>query len=596
MHIRQFIFVINLLVLPQFVYPQVEIISLDPPQNALSVPKNANLTAVLNIDPDLTTVVDSNIVVFAKRTGSHFGTLTYNVMNKTLKFDPDKNFLAGERVTVTLTNNIKGVSGESFRGFSWHFTVQTFAADHFEFVFKGEWPAGQASYFDATDLNNDGFPDLVAADFLADKVYLYLNDQQGHFYFHKSVLQGQGNIFSMIQFRDFNRDGLTDIYVDTQHLLLMNLSNTDFQITRPKAFSQLLAGYDFIADYDNDGYSDIVISLFQRDSLWVYKGFGKENFQFQYHLPLPATGRPSNPAEGTFDMNSDGQIDLIAQIFDYNLDSIFVLLNTGALNFDTGVIYDSQKRITSGDQYTNDLDNDGDLDHAVFGATRSEKSKFFMFNDGSGQFEFGNAKPFETYTTVSGGDFDTDGDIDLVAGWGKVIQVRPSWISEGYISILKNQGNQNFVLEREMLIGEGIGKIMFLDIDRDDDLDIVGMNGTTRGRNILWLENTFTTQIDDNQEASIVENFRLNQNFPNPFNGSTMISYTIQYQTPVILNIYDTNGKEVKTLVNQIQNSGTYYVPWNGSNKSNREVSSGIYIVQMQAGKFVDLRKVLLLK
>lgn len=575
-------------------FAQLDVTSLDPPQNALSVLKNTNLMATFNFPVDESTVVDSNIVVFAERTGTHFGALRYDATSQTLRFDPDKDFLAGERVTVTLTNKMRGAAGESFRGFTWHFTVKTTAVENFDFVFRGEWAAGQASYFDATDLNNDGYPDLVAADWFSDRVFLYLNDQKGNFYFLKTIMQDQGNIFSMVQFRDFDRDGLTDILVDSKHIFLMNQANNDFKLVKPEIFNELLAGYSLLADYDNDGHSDLVLSLFKRDSLWVYKGLGETDFQFQYYQPLPETGNPSNPTEGTFDINNDGQIDLIAQLFAYSRDSLIVFFNNGNLTFKTDSIYDPIKRIISGDQYTNDLDNDGDMDHAVFGSPKSDESYYLMINDGSDQFDFRGASLFQPKTSVFGGDIDADGDIDLVSGWGKVLQVMP-WISEGYISLLRNEGNQKFTITDEIQFGEGIGKVVFLDIDRDDDLDIVGLNFTTLGRNIFWMENTIGTAVRDEASNSPGE-FVLEQNYPNPFNASTMISYSIPYQTMVILKVYDTNGKEVRTLVERNQNAGVYRIQWKGINNFGREVSSGIYVIQMQAGRFNTAKRTLLLK
>ncbi|MEO8513220.1 MAG: T9SS type A sorting domain-containing protein [Ignavibacteria bacterium] len=65
---------------------------------------------------------------------------------------------------------------------------------------------------------------------------------------------------------------------------------------------------------------------------------------------------------------------------------------------------------------------------------------------------------------------------------------------------------------------------------------------------------------------------KLTQNYPNPFNPSTIISYTVNDYSNISIRVYDINGKEVKTLVNTFQNTGTYSVNFNASN-----LSSGIY-------------------
>jgi Secretion system C-terminal sorting domain len=90
--------------------------------------------------------------------------------------------------------------------------------------------------------------------------------------------------------------------------------------------------------------------------------------------------------------------------------------------------------------------------------------------------------------------------------------------------------------------------------------------------------------------------FQLFQNYPNPFNPTTAIRYTISNAEPihdlsVQLKIYDMLGKEVATLVDKQQSPGNYEVEFNGNN-----ISSGIYYYQIKIGKFVETRKMILLK
>ena len=81
------------------------------------------------------------------------------------------------------------------------------------------------------------------------------------------------------------------------------------------------------------------------------------------------------------------------------------------------------------------------------------------------------------------------------------------------------------------------------------------------------------------------------QNFPNPFNPSTIISYKLSEQTNVVLKIYDILGNDVATLVNESKPAGSYEVEWNASN-----LPSGVYIYQLVAGTNIQLKKMLLLK
>ena len=87
------------------------------------------------------------------------------------------------------------------------------------------------------------------------------------------------------------------------------------------------------------------------------------------------------------------------------------------------------------------------------------------------------------------------------------------------------------------------------------------------------------------------------QNYPNPFNPSTTIGYQIpEDNTRVQIVIYNMTGQIVKTLVDQNQNAGVYKIVWNGTNNSGMRVSSGVYFYRFAAGKFVQVKKLLLLK
>jgi len=87
----------------------------------------------------------------------------------------------------------------------------------------------------------------------------------------------------------------------------------------------------------------------------------------------------------------------------------------------------------------------------------------------------------------------------------------------------------------------------------------------------------------------------LNQNYPNPFNPETQISYRIANSGLVKLKVYDSLGREVANLVNEIQSSGTHTVKFN-STVNNQSLPSGVYYYQLQAGQFLETRKMLLVK
>ncbi|MGB3017238.1 MAG: DUF1501 domain-containing protein, partial [Ignavibacteria bacterium] len=86
----------------------------------------------------------------------------------------------------------------------------------------------------------------------------------------------------------------------------------------------------------------------------------------------------------------------------------------------------------------------------------------------------------------------------------------------------------------------------------------------------------------------------LNQNFPNPFNPSTKISFTIKQAANVSLKVYDTSGRVVQTLADGYMNSGTYSVTFDVTGRSS--LSSGVYFYKLRAGKFQDTKKMMVVK
>ena len=110
----------------------------------------------------------------------------------------------------------------------------------------------------------------------------------------------------------------------------------------------------------------------------------------------------------------------------------------------------------------------------------------------------------------------------------------------------------------------------------------------------------YTPTAVEHSNGDITDTFILFENYPNPFNPSTTIRYSLPTFADIRLNIYDLKGEKVCTLINQHQSAGTFKISWNGRNANNILVASGIYIYRMEinTGKeiFSRSRKMLLLK
>ncbi|NJD22613.1 MAG: T9SS type A sorting domain-containing protein [Melioribacter sp.] len=96
---------------------------------------------------------------------------------------------------------------------------------------------------------------------------------------------------------------------------------------------------------------------------------------------------------------------------------------------------------------------------------------------------------------------------------------------------------------------------------------------------------------DVEQEETLPVDFQLMQNYPNPFNPTTTISFSIPQAEYATLKVYDVIGREVAALVNEFKDAGNYNFNFDAS-----KLSSGIYLYRLQAGNFVDVKRMILMK
>ena len=99
-----------------------------------------------------------------------------------------------------------------------------------------------------------------------------------------------------------------------------------------------------------------------------------------------------------------------------------------------------------------------------------------------------------------------------------------------------------------------------------------------------------------NDGLSVPETFTLHQNYPNPFNPVTTLQYKLPEDSFVDVTVYDMLGNVVNNLVHTSQSSGYKSIQWNATNNQGEPVSAGVYLYKIQAGDFVDTKKMILLK
>lgn len=129
------------------------------------------------------------------------------------------------------------------------------------------------------------------------------------------------------------------------------------------------------------------------------------------------------------------------------------------------------------------------------------------------------------------------------------------------------------------------GRLRITSNDPQHPIEIVTLSGS----------GTTFTAIDDPIELNrLPEKYRLFQNYPNPFNPNTDIRFQIadrRYPVHTTLKIYNILGREVRTLVNTLQEPGHYTYIWDARDATGREVSTGVYLYRFQAGEFSETKR-----
>jgi hypothetical protein len=166
-----------------------------------------------------------------------------------------------------------------------------------------------------------------------------------------------------------------------------------------------------------------------------------------------------------------------------------------------------------------------------------------------------------------------------------------------YIAKTDSKGNRLWSLK---IGGTNYDVARSIQQTKDNGFIVVGWTSSfVDGKANVYLIKTEPDSLGiSNENSEIPESKKpiLYQNFPNPFNPSTTIKYSIAQKSKSSLKIYNINGELVKILVDKINEAGTYSVNWDGLNDGGRSVSSGVYLCKLIAGNYAESQKMILIR
>lgn len=539
---------------------------------------------------------------------SEFGS---NALFADIDNDDDLDFFSGNSAgTVKFYENIGTQTNFNFKFITneWQnlYIVGTLA----------ENPLHGASSLDFIDINDDDDLDLFWGDFFSNSLYFIEN--QGNsispdmqrisdvYPINSDSVNTSG--FNMPRFTDIDSDGDYDLFVSvlydpTVPQSLMFYENTG----NAQSANHILRTNDFLktldvgnnsspvfVDIDNDGDLDLFIGSFNNPngSIHFLENTGTVSNPSFYYSDSQYFNIMSDlvvtPAFG--DLDNDGDYDLLAGKLNGTID---FYLNNGtpvSANFQNSILLrnnndDSIDVGSSSSPFLMDVDGDSDLDLAIGGF--NGKLSFYENTGNPASYEFtSNPAYFGTLDIGDNStpffiDYNEDDVLDLFSG-----------SRNGEMFYFKNDGNNIspiWSLITNQFIPENFGGNTFpcfFDIDNDTDSDL--FLGNVKGGLYFYLNSMITSVAE--WELTPVDNYSIAA-FPNPFNPSTRIKYSIPDNGFVNLSVYNLLGEKIAQLVNEIKTAGEYESEFDGSG-----LASGVYIAKLVSNNNHHTIKMILTK
>lgn len=572
--------------IPEHTIPP-EVIETIPYDGQSNIPIDADITLKFNfgIQPNF---INSDYIKVAA--GNKYYTLegifedTYTYSSHRIKFIPDIPFSYQDTIFVTISSEVEDYTGDHLtEDYEFFFITEKEVEEPLLFMKDTVSTSLTWGDFDFGDYDNDGDEDLIIiGGFHYIELYEYIDNKfeivESDFIPLDALLGKR-----CIQWVDYNNDNLLDVVYageDSSNrdlTLFYKNTGTDFILEQTPRLYFSSASMDW-ADYDLDGFKDLAIwglsDQIHGAHAAIYKNiYGNMIKQEIEDLPIGVSG-----VIKWVDYDNDHAMDFITVNDQLKYMGFYKNTDNEFHKTDLELPYKNWLSYRYDIDYT-DLDNDGDIDLLM--------GSYLLIRDGDSfildteQIDLDNG-------FVKFNDFDSDNDEDLYIVGHKEDPIQRT---RTYIQIYENIDGR-LSLWKEIAFNKyvTIFSALWKDITNDYKIDLTMMtyDGLVIYYNIM--------KCFSGGEGYLPCQFKLYQNFPNPFNLTTMIRYTLPSPSFVSLVIYDLLGREVRTLVKGNQDEGFKSILWDGTTNSGERVSSNIYIYQLRTKQSTQTRKMVLLQ
>ncbi len=432
---------------------QLVVTSTSPAINASNVARNTALSVTFNQAVDQSTFVGNNFHGIAKWSGPIEGPITFSPDGRTVTLTPTHAFAAGESAMLVMSHNLRAANGQALRsaGYTVTFTTRSgngngnggSAPSHRRFkhvatVNSRDDSGAQTRIYGglACDLNRDGWSDLTLINEVSADVRVFLNRADG--------------------------SGLVQSMLPNPTPIPGESSPND------------------VADFNGDGFVDLVTSSDGENKLAIALGNGDGTFQIPTLFDMGGNPR----GIGTLDVDGDGDIDIVVAQADGN--NIAFLRNNGSGVFAAPTTFEGGVNGEYGLAVA-DMNNDGILDIVVGG--RNSQTVSVLRGNGNGTFTLVSTRSLGGANwVIVCADLNHDGFMD----------VSTANSSSGTASVLLGNGNGTLRAPQIVTTGGSNVSTDLADVDGDGDLDWIVSNFAT-GRWYLYLNDGTGNMVFDRE-------------------------------------------------------------------------------------------------